>query len=181
MNTPPHPTGRPSPLKAALRALALATCCGAIVSCCPAASTPCAAQACPPCVCQSPAEPATQPVARPGTQPAPAEAPQSSGSCHELVAQAVDDLDSVERTNKSCVTDGDCAVVDRNARCFDSCTTVISVAGISAYEQAKQRANQGPCAEFARQGCTPNAPPPCSPPGRPRCVAGSCGWYLPKG
>jgi hypothetical protein len=181
MEPPPNSTNRLSHLKTFLRALACTTCCGALVSCCPSTTAPAAAQPCPPCVCQSGPQPATQPATQPAKQPAHADAPRDSGSCHALVAQAGDELETVEQANKSCARDADCVVVDRKARCFDSCTTVISVAGLSAYEQAKQRANQGPCAEFASRGCTPNAPPPCSPPARPRCVAGTCGWYLPEG
>jgi hypothetical protein len=185
MEMPPNPTRRLLGFESALRTLAWTTCSGALLSCCSPACPPCAAQPAPPCAAEPGPPPANQPGAQPATQPTtqttPARAPQNPGDCHKLVAQAVDELEKVERANKSCARDADCVVVDREARCFDSCSTVISVAGLSAYEQAKQRANQGPCAEFASQGCTPNAPPPCSPPSRPRCVAGSCGWYLPEG
>ena len=177
MKIPPTRTRRPSPLKTALRALACTACAGGLVSCCPAPSTPPASAPCPPC--QNQAEP--QVAVQPTTQPAPAAGPENPGSCHDLVARAVEELESVERDSKSCARDADCVVVDRNTRCFDSCTTVISASGVSAYEQAKQRANRGPCTEFSTQGCTPNPPPPCTPPARPRCVAGSCGWYLPEG
>ena len=187
MKTPPHPASVSSPWKVALHALAYAACCGALVGCCPAPPAPPAAEPCPPCPpCPNEPRVGTQPATQPASGDAPqhsgsADGSQSPGSCHDLVARAVDELERVEEKNKSCAMDADCVVVDRKARCFDSCATVISVDGLSAYQQAKQRANQGPCAEFASRGCTPNPPPPCTPPARPRCVAGTCGWYLPEG
>ena len=102
---------------------------------------------------------------------------QDPSRCEALVNQAKQDMGGVAAANLACSKDDDCVVVEMHADCFDMCTTVISKAGQPAFEQARQRANQGPCAEFTRSGCggsVPPTPPPCAPANPPRCVSGSC-------
>lgn len=95
-------------------------------------------------------------------------------TCTDLAFRARDEMDAAARANRACSQDSDCVVVGFSSSCFDGCTNVVTATGKAAFEDARRRADEGPCAGYAQRGCPPLIAKPCAPPAPPACRGGQC-------
>lgn len=92
-------------------------------------------------------------------------------TCEEVDQEVQQTLRDVAAANRTCNVAEDCEVVWVSATCSQSCSDIVGIDGVAAFEAARDEAEAGICAE--NPSCEPYALP-CAPPGALDCVSGSC-------
>lgn len=99
--------------------------------------------------------------------------------CQEVSSRAslrVNEL--LERADRACATDDDCALVNPSVSCFADCgrETNISVSAVQALTESVAQIERDFCQSFDGRQCPPPLIPPCTPPQQttPVCNAGQC-------
>jgi hypothetical protein len=104
-----------------------------------------------------------------------AQSKPDAAACVRLVERANEDVTGSFSSDQKCKKDADCVEVELITSCTGGCDVkAVNKANLPDIEKAKQRAEQGACSEFKAMGCESPTPPPCAPPGPPRCVSGAC-------
>jgi hypothetical protein len=98
---------------------------------------------------------------------------QGQDLCDRLGANASWALLQTIDAARGCETDTDCVEVARSTSCFDTCSGSIAASQSTNVDATKELLEQNQCAAFARAECS-FTPPPCTPPGPPTCIDGSC-------
>jgi hypothetical protein len=92
-------------------------------------------------------------------------------TCEEIAAEVHQTLTEVAAAHRTCTVAEDCAIVWLSVTCSQSCSDVVGIGGVAAFEAALEEAENGICAEHPT--CQPLVPP-CLPPEPLDCVDGTC-------
>jgi len=94
-------------------------------------------------------------------------------TCEQLDHQVQQTLRDVAAAHRDCTEPADCEVVWLSVTCSQSCSDVVGVGGVAAFDAALDEAENGICADYPT--CAPSALP-CDAPGPVDCVDGTCTW-----
>ena len=92
-------------------------------------------------------------------------------TCDEVAQQVHQTLSDVAAAHRTCTVAEDCEVVWLAVTCSQSCSDIVGIGGVEAFDAAREEAENGICAEHP--SCQPFAPP-CVGPNPVDCVAGVC-------
>ena len=92
-------------------------------------------------------------------------------TCEQLDHQVQQTLRDVAAAHRDCTGPTDCEVVWLSVTCSQSCSDVVGVGGVAAFDAALDEAENGICADHPT--CAPSALP-CDAPGPVDCVDGTC-------
>ena len=96
-------------------------------------------------------------------------------SCEERKTAAEEHvLAAVAESVEGCTSDTDCALVDPETACYDSCPLAVSTHGEARVRLAASDANERWCHAFAVECRELLAPPPDCSEAPPRCDEGRC-------
>ena len=94
-------------------------------------------------------------------------------TCEQVDDQVQHTLRDVAAAHRDCTGPADCELVWLSVTCSHSCSDVVGVGGVAAFDAALDEAETGICADYPT--CAPSALP-CDAPGPVDCVDGTCTW-----
>ena len=92
-------------------------------------------------------------------------------TCEQVAQEVHQTLTDVAAAHRTCSVVEDCEVVWLSVTCSQSCSDIVGIGGVAAFEAALDDAENGICADYP--SCEPPVPP-CVPPGPVDCVNGVC-------
>ena len=92
-------------------------------------------------------------------------------TCEEVDQEVSQTLTDVAAAHRTCTAPEDCQIVWLSVTCSQSCSDVVGIGGVAAFEAARDEAENGICADHP--SCEPVVPP-CLPPGPVDCVDEVC-------